>query len=176
MPLNSGWVTVNVLPFEAELRARMRRLCATQDDVDDLIQDVYCRLLRTASVDHIATPRAFVMQVAKNIMLDRFRRDCALRIDLLASLDDLDLPEASPSTERVAMARSELRWVLRLIDRLPQRCRQVYRARRIHGLSQLETAASLELSENVIEKEMMKGARLLAEMVGRPEREQAACA
>lgn len=172
MSLNSGWVTANVLPFEAELRAGMRRLCATPDDVDDLVQEVYCRLLRSASVEHIATPRAFAMQVAKNVMLDRLRRDCALRIDILASLDDLDVPEASPSTERVAMARSELRWVLRLIDRLPRRCRQVYRARRIHGLSQLETAASLGLSENVVEKEMMKGSRLLAEMICAP----AACA
>lgn len=104
------------------------------------------------------------MQVAKNIMLDRFRRDSALRIDILASVDDLDMLGGSPSTERVAMARSELRWVLHLIDNLPRRCRQVYRARRIHGLSQLETAVSLGLSENVVEKEMMKGARLLAEM------------
>lgn len=164
MQLNSRWITVNVVPFEAELRVRVRRLCASPDEVDDLIQEVYCRLLRTASVDGIATPRAFAMQVAKNIMLDRFRRDSALRIDLLASVDDLDRLGGSPSTERVAMARSELRWVLRLIDNLPRRCRQVYRARRIHGLSQLETAVSLGLSENVVEKEMMKGARLLAEM------------
>jgi len=164
MGLNSRWITVNVVPFEAELRARVRRLCASQDDVDDLIQEVYCRLLRSASVEHIATPRAFVMQVAKNIMLDRFRRDCAVRIDILASFDALDMQGSSPSTERVAMARSELRWVLGLIDNLPRRCRQVYRARRIHGLSQLETAASLGLSENVVEKEMMKGTRLLAEM------------
>lgn len=164
MQLNSRWITVNVVPFEAELRARVRRLCATPDDVDDVVQEVYCRLLRTAAVDRIATPRAFVMQVAKNIMLDRFRRDSALRIEILASLDNLDMLDGSPSTERVAMARSELRWVLRLIDNLPRRCRQVYRARRIHGLSQLETAVSLGLSENVVEKEMMKGARLLAEM------------
>lgn len=164
MQLNSRWITVNVVPFEAELRARVRRLCASQDEVDDLIQEVYCRLLRTAAVDRIATPRAFVMQVAKNIMLDRYRRDSALRIDILASLDNLDMQDNSPSTERVAMARSELRWVLRLIDNLPRRCRQVYRARRVHGLSQLETAVSLGLSENVVEKEMMKGARLLAEM------------
>jgi len=164
MGLNSRWITVNVVPFEAELRARVRRLCASQDDVDDLIQEVYCRLLRSASVEHIATPRAFVMQVAKNIMLDRFRRDRAVHVDILASLDALDMQGSSPSTERVAMARSELRWVLGLIDNLPRRCRQVYRARRIHGLSQLETAASLGLSENVVEKEMMKGTRLLAEM------------
>jgi len=172
MPLNSGWVSINVLPFEAELRASMRRLCTTPDDVDDLVQEVYCRLLRSASVEHIATPRAFAMQVAKNIMLDRLRRDSVLRIDIMASLDDLDVPEASPSTERVAMARSELRWVLGLIDQLPHRCRQVYRARRIQGLSQIETAAFLGLSENVIEKEMMKGSRLLAEMLC----ETAACA
>ena len=166
MSLNSRWVTANVLPFEAELRARVRRLCATPDDVDDLIQDVYCRVLHTASVEHIATPRAFVMQVAKNIMLDRFRRDGIVQVGALASLDDVDLRDDSPSTERVAMARSELRWVLGLIDNLPRRCRQVYRARRIHGLSQLDTAASLGLSENVVEKEMAKGVRLLAEMVG----------
>lgn len=160
-----AWVSANILPFEAELRAKLRRLCATPSDVDDLVQDVYYRVLRTESVEHVINPRGFLMQIAKNLLMDQCRRNAVVRIDFLASLDELDVDGSVPSTERVALARVELRWVLGLVGKLPGRCRDVFSARKIHGLSQAETAASLGISENVVEKEMMKGARLMAEMV-----------
>jgi hypothetical protein len=43
----------------------------------------------------------------------------------------------------------------------------VFRARKIYGLSQHETAESLGLTENVVEKETMKGLKLISDMVAR---------
>jgi RNA polymerase sigma-70 factor (ECF subfamily) len=105
------------------------------------------------------------MQTAKNILVDKFRREAVVSIDAVANLEDLNLADSSPSTERVALARAELKWVLGLVANLPERCKQVFSARKIYGMSQNETAESLGISENVVEKEMMKGVKLVAEMV-----------
>jgi RNA polymerase sigma-70 factor (ECF subfamily) len=43
----------------------------------------------------------------------------------------------------------------------------VFRARRLHGMSQNETAQTLGLSDGVVEHEMMKGMRLMSEMISR---------
>jgi RNA polymerase sigma-70 factor (ECF subfamily) len=175
-PALVAWVSAHVIPFEAELRSRLRRVCANAAELDDLIQDVYFRILKMESVDHILEPRAFVMQTAKNIMVDRLRRDAIVQIEAMANLEELDVADSAPTPERVVGARAELAWALGLVAGLPERCRQVFRARKVHGLSQAETAESLGVTENVVEKETMRGMKLLSDMVaqvgagGRPER------
>lgn len=164
-PAIVAWVSANVIPFEAELRMKLRRLCNNPAEVDDLVQDVYYRILKTESIEHVREPKAFLMQTAKNILVDRFRRDAVVSIDAVANLEALDIPDSSPSTERVALARAELKWVLGLVANLPERCKQVFSARKIYGLSQKETADSLGISENIVEKEMMKGGKLVSEMI-----------
>jgi RNA polymerase sigma-70 factor (ECF subfamily) len=54
-----------------------------------------------------------------------------------------------------------------LVANLPDRCKNVFRARRIHGLSQQETVETLGLTESVVEHEMMKGMRLMSDMIAR---------
>jgi RNA polymerase sigma-70 factor (ECF subfamily) len=160
-----AWVSANVIPFEAELRAKLRRRCESASEVDDLIQDVYYRILKMESVEHVREAKAFLMQTAKNILIDRARRHAVVYIDSVANLDELDVADTAPSPERVALARAELKWVLGLVSNLPDRCKQVFRARKIYGMSQDETAASLGITENVVEKEMMRGLKLVSQMV-----------
>jgi RNA polymerase sigma factor (sigma-70 family) len=164
-PAVVAWVSTHVIPYEAELRLRLRRLCHGEAEVDDLVQDVYYRILKMESVGHVLEPKAFLMQIAKNIMVDRFRRESVVHIEAVASLEALDVADPGPTPERVALARAELKWVLGLVGNLPERCRRVFSARKIDGLSQNETARSLNISENVVEKEMMRGLKLVADMV-----------
>src|SRR6059058_5627674 len=147
------WVAMNVLPFEAELRARLRKICKDTDEVDDVVQEIYCRILKLDSIDKIYEARGYVMQMARNILIDQYRRESVVDIQAVASLDELDIEDPRPCPEQVVMARAELRWVLGLVSNLPDRCKQVFCARKIYGLSQLDTAESLGLSENVVEKE-----------------------
>ena len=62
---------------------------------------------------------------------------------------------------RKAPSRRELVRVLGLIEGLPERCRQVFELRKVHGLSQAETAKALRISENIVEKETAKGLNLI---------------
>jgi len=160
-----AWVSTHVIPFEAEMRTRLRRLCRNPAEADDLIQDIYFRLLKAESVEHVREPRAFVMQIAKNLIIDRARRESLVQVEPASDIEYL--ADAQPSQERVVMARNELQWVLGLIGRLPERCRLVFRARRIYGMSQNETAQCLQVSENIIEKETIRGLKLLADMIAR---------
>jgi RNA polymerase sigma-70 factor (ECF subfamily) len=61
----------------------------------------------------------------------------------------------------VVASRRELGRVQQLIEELPERCRQIFTLRRIHGLSQRETAMRLGVSENVVEMQSARGLRLI---------------
>jgi RNA polymerase sigma factor (sigma-70 family) len=161
------WVTSNFLPFEAELRAMLRRVCASPAEVDDVIQETYYKVLQMASMDHVREPRGFLVRISKNIVIDRMRRDAIVSIEAMANLDELEIADSAPSPERVALARAELRWVIGLIANLPDRCKDVFRARRIYGLSQIETADTLGSSEGIVDKETMRGMALISDMIAR---------
>lgn len=159
------WVTLNVLPFEADLRRTLRRLCNGQAEVDDVVQETYCKLLTLDSVEHIREPKAFLLRTAKNLVMDRMRRDAVVSIEATDDLEELVTEDTAPSAERVATARAELRWVAGLIGRLPERCKAVFTARRIEGMSQNEAAVSLGISVGIVEQETMKGMELISDMI-----------
>jgi RNA polymerase sigma factor (sigma-70 family) len=161
------WVTSNFLPFEAELRLMLRRVCASPAEVDDVIQETYYKVLQMASMDHVREPRGFLVRISKNIVIDRMRRDAIVSIEAMANLEALEIADSAPSPERVALARAELRWVIGLIANLPDRCKEVFRARRIYGLSQSETAETLGITEGIVEKETMRGMTLISDMIAR---------
>jgi RNA polymerase sigma factor (sigma-70 family) len=161
------WVTSNFLPFEAELRVMLGRVCASAAEVDDVIQETYYKVLQMASMDHVREPRGFLVRISKNIVIDRMRRDAVVSIEAMANLEELEIADSAPSPERVALARAELRWVIGLIANLPDRCKEVFRARRIYGLSQIETADTLGITEGIVEKETMRGMALISDMIAR---------
>lgn len=161
------WLTINFLPYEAELRSMLRRVCISAAEIDDVIQETCYRILVMPDLGHVRTPKPFVFRTAKNIVLDRIRRDAVVSIETMANLDELEIADTAPSPDRVVFAREELKWVFGLISNLPDRCKSVFRARRVHGMSQNETAETLGLTDSVVEHEMMRGMRLMSEMISK---------
>jgi RNA polymerase sigma-70 factor (ECF subfamily) len=159
------WVTSNFLPFEADIRRLLRRVCSGPEEIDDVIQEVYYKVLMMESLDHVQDPKPFLLTMARNLVFMRIRRDAIVSIEAVANLDELEIADASPTPERVALARAELQWVLGLVASLPERCRHVFHARRIDGLSQRETADKLGISEGSVESETLRGLKLIQKMV-----------
>jgi RNA polymerase sigma-70 factor (ECF subfamily) len=162
-----GWLRTHFLPFEAELRRMLQRVCTGKAEVDDVIQETYCKVLAMGAVDHVVEPRAFLARTAKNIVNDRLRRDAIVNIDAMANLEEIEIADGAPSPERVVMARAELRWIVGLIADLPDRCRKVFRARRINGLSQKETADEMGISVGIVEYETTRAMDLISDMISR---------
>ncbi len=155
------WVGSEILPHEADVRAWLRRARLGSEDIEDILQEAYCRMASLASVDHIASPRGYFFTVAKNIALLRIRRARIVRIESVDEIDRLEVVSEAPSPERIAMGRAELARVHRLIATLPARCRRVFEMRKIQGLPQKEIARILGVSETIVENESAKGLRLI---------------
>jgi RNA polymerase sigma-70 factor (ECF subfamily) len=156
-----AFVGGHILPHEADVRAWLRRSGSLAPDVDDVIQETYCRLAGLESVAHIANGRAYFFRTARNIAIEKIRRARIVRIDCVTEIDALNVVDDEPSPERVVAGRRELGRVQQLIEGLPERCRQIFTLRRIHGLSQKEIAARLGVTENVVETQSARGLRLI---------------
>ena len=156
-----AFVGAQILPHEADLRHWLLRLGVKAHELDDIVQDVYCRLLRLERFDHIEDPRAYLFRCARNVLLEQVRRSKVVSIMTVQNLDELGVADLGPNPESAVSSRAELVRVLGLIEGLPERCRQVFELRKVHGLSQAETAKALRISENIVEKETAKGLNLI---------------
>ncbi len=161
------WFKAVVLPHEAAVRARLKRICPTGFDVDNLVAESLARAYQAHDIDRITAGRSYLFAIARNLLIDALRREAIVSLDFVADLDVLRSDEAM--TERQIQARDELRWLQALVDRMPTQWRRVFLLRRVHDLSPATIAGEMGLSVSTVEKHLAKALKLVAQ--ARAERE-----
>jgi RNA polymerase sigma factor (sigma-70 family) len=151
------WVSEQVLPHEPAVRAWLRRSRLTRADIDDLIQEAYCRLAALEDWEHIEQPKRYFFQVVRNLLGTQLRRARVVQFETVAELDALAIASDTDGAE----ASFEIRRVRQLIEALPDRCRRIFTLRKIENVPQREIARRLGVSESVVENEGVKGMRLI---------------
>lgn len=163
----AAWVANEILPHEPKVRAWLRRARTSPEDIDEIIQEAYCRLATLDTVAHIGSPISYFLSTARNLLARRLRRQRIVPMEALVQVDSYQ--DDGPSPEELAIAKMAHRTMLALIDDLPERCAKIVRLRKIEGLSQKQIAAQLGTTEKAIEKQVWLGVRLLREAWARAE-------
>lgn len=159
------WVAANIVPHEAGVRAWLRRRGAAPPEIDDVIQEAYCRLAELPGVDHIQNGRAYFFATVRSILAHDARRDRIARFEPIEDAALGGLADEAPSPERVVGSRLQLRRVLDLVAALPPAYRHAVEARRVQGLSQKEAARYLGVTEKVVENNTRRGLSLVLRML-----------
>lgn len=157
------WLARNVLPHEAALRAWLSTRRLPGVEIDDVIQETYARLITLDTVEGIRNPRTYTFQAAWSVLMTQVRRNKVISFQTVADLDQLGLETDTVSPEGQAADREELQRLAEAIAALPGKIRDVFRLRRVEGLSQREVAERLGLSESTVEKHMRRGLMLVME-------------
>lgn len=161
------WLASQILPHEPALRAWLRRMKELPFEADDLVQEAYAVLAQLDSVEHIHNPKAYLFQTAHSIALQQLRRDRVVSIVAIADVDELQLGTEAPGPEQQVASRQELQRVADAIEALPTQCGEVFRLRKVEGLSQREVAGRMGLAESTVEKHMGRAIRTLMDHFGR---------
>lgn len=161
------WLAQHICPHEPALRRWISRRSSSLLDIDDLVQETYAKLAILPATDHIANPRSYFFRTAMNILINEVRRSQVVPIESMTDLDQMELEVLAISPESAIEARQELRMVAEAIALLPEKCREVFILRKVHGLSQREIAEKMGISENTVEKQIGKGIRHLKDIFGR---------
>jgi RNA polymerase sigma factor (sigma-70 family) len=151
------WFAEQVQPHEADLRAFLRRHFPTVQDIDDLVQEAYVRLIRAHHAGSIAEPRAYLFTTARNLACDLFRRRRPISIEEIEETQRLSVVEDKADAAETASHAQEVEWLIEAIQALPARCREVLTLRKLHGLSYRDIAARLGISENTVNAQLAIG-------------------
>ena len=147
------WFKTVILPNEAALRGRLRRILPSGHELDDLVAEVLTRAYATENWENVTTGRAYLFTIARNLVIDAARRNKVVSFETIA---DLELLQAENNIEAQLQAREALRQVQTIVDSLPVQCRRVFILRRIHEKSMLEIADDMSLSVSTVEKHLAK--------------------
>jgi RNA polymerase sigma factor (sigma-70 family) len=159
------WFATEILPHEAALMRYLNKVWRSPAEVPDLRQETYVRVYESAAKSRPHSAKSFLFAAARNLMIDRMRRDRIVSIDYTHDLNSLDDPVDLLSPERRLGACQELQCLAEAFDRLPEMTRSVIWLRRVEGLSQRQTAQKLGIQESTLEGHMCRGLRNLANIL-----------
>jgi RNA polymerase sigma-70 factor (ECF subfamily) len=159
------WFAREILVHEAALTRYLQRSRQRPNEVPDLRQEIYVRVYESAAKALPTSPKAFLFQTARNLIVDRVRRERIVSIDYTQDLDALNVLIDEISPEQRLSARQELKRLSTALDQLSDDCRSVIWLRRVEGLSQREAAERLRLPEGTLESHLCRGIRALMKVL-----------
>lgn len=151
---HSQWFAEHVQPHEAALRAYVRGRFPAVTDVDDLIQDVYARLLRADVAAKIGQVRPYLFAMARNAALDQIRHQQTAATESFGNIEQLPVIEERPHVADLLAREHEIAILHEAIAALPPRCREVLRLRRFEGLSHRAIGERLGVSANTVDAQL----------------------
>ncbi len=156
---------VQALEFESVLRACLYRYARNASDVEELLQETYARLLTAGASNEpeVRSVRAFSLTVARNVAFDWLRHKQVVPIELVADMEAMAILDERHQIDAIVNSPQELMMLVKAVQQLPERCRQVFTLRKVYGYSQKEIAARMNITENTVEQQLIKAARHCAQ-------------
>lgn len=139
-----------------------------EDEAKDVVSDVFQRIWESWQqmdeqlINQLDISAAFLYTSVRNRCLDKLRHEKAT--NHYASL--VKATESLVSDDEIVEFEKRITMLRKAIDHLPTYEQMVLRSVYFQHLSYKETAAQLNMSENMVHKRMTKAFRLLREMSG----------
>lgn len=130
----------------AEINSYLRRCGHSRDDAEDLTQEVFTRLLSTARPLHRHHLRAYLYTVARNLSTDVYRRQQIAPVSYVPQEHYCDVPDPTPSLDRVVFGRQQLTAVHNALAALPVNTRHAFELYHFGDFTIADVAAKLNLS------------------------------
>jgi RNA polymerase sigma factor (sigma-70 family) len=148
-------------------RYLLRRLRGPQE-VRDLEQEVYLRLLRVQDAELVRNPQAYMYRIASHVVHE-FRqraREESVTFDS-ASAEEHEAHEPRIAADRLAEELHAERQVSRILKKLPARWRAMFILHVRDGLTHAEVAERLNISVHTVKKQMFRAFAALRGETGR---------
>jgi RNA polymerase sigma factor (sigma-70 family) len=159
-------------------RASLARVMArlfNKHDVDDILQEAFNRALESGGGNKptLRSQSAFFLRTATALAMNRFSRSGTRHS---AQLEDLGVPEVSQisaeSQESQLDASQRFVTFCRAVGGLPEECRRAVVLNKVYGLSLVEIADHLDVTQATVEKDMVRALMLCRDYLENASRPQ----
>jgi len=139
------------------LKRFLTRYLRSEQDIEDVIQEVYLKAVNAEQKKDIEHPKAFLFTIARNLALNELNRKSRQMTSYIEECLSSLPQETGESIENEYQAKQSLGIHCEAIAALPEKCRRVYLLRKVHGLAHKEIAERLGISLSGVEKHLRLG-------------------
>lgn len=160
-----------LLDLYMDRRANLVRLFAAKtrslSEAEDLVQDIYLRLLTLDPRSAVRNPSALLFRIGSNLLQDRMRgerraraRDRAWLYTARVSVAGEEVVD-EPAADEVVASRERLRSLAAAVGEMPPQMGRAFRLHKLEGLTHAETARAMDISVSATEKHISAALRFL---------------
>ncbi|HXK61198.1 MAG TPA: RNA polymerase sigma factor [Acidobacteriota bacterium] len=168
----TGLFEIIMRRYNQRLYRTIRAILGSDDEVEDIMQDVYVLAFRKLSqFEHRSSLATWLTRIAVNLSLSKLRRR---RGDNIYPIDteqrqkmNEKVRDRNPSPEKQAFNREIRDLVESVIERMPAKHRSVLVLRDVEGLSTAEVATLLGMSTEAVKVNLHRARRHLREAIER---------
>lgn len=146
--------------YKNRLKGFVHKMLPPSISSDLVVQEVFVKLwLNRLQIDSTKKFSVYLFVIAKNLVLDELK--AAVRQKMVCTENFL-LENIAPSEEIEENTEEEMELVLqKMLDKLPQRRRQIFSLSRFEGLSYKQIASKLNITENTVDTQIRKSLQFL---------------
>lgn len=139
-----------------ELRRFLRSRVGNCDDIPDLVQEVFLRLLRVPNHETIRTPEAYIFTIARHVAVQH-QLKAVPHVTLLevGKITELPIKSASDPVLEVS-AQQCLEELEEALRELPTKVRATFLLHRIEGLTVDQVSERLGITRPMVKKYIVK--------------------
>lgn len=150
---HAQWVEGLFFEYKSVLEAFLRRRTRSPQEISDLSQEVYLRLLRVSDIEAVRDPEAYLFAVAHNLIKERAMlvRRQGQSVEISESFAEELAADTRPPEHEMDFATCGRR-LMAVLDELSPKCRAAIILQYRDGLSYADIAAALKVSANMVKK------------------------
>lgn len=150
-------VSAAFLENHAFLKRFLARFFSDRQDIEDVAQEAFLRAYVAEQQKEIEQPRAYLFRIAKNLALTKLTKKSKNITDYLEESGASVVIEWGAAADSEVEAEESLGLYCEAVAALPEKCRQVFLLRKVHGLAHKEIAERMSLSVSSVEKYLFRG-------------------
>lgn len=139
------------------LKRFLARFFSDRQDIEDVAQEAYLRAYVAEQKKEIEQPKAFLFRIARNLALTQLTRKSRQITDYIEDSADSVVIEGGATADSEVEAQQSFGLYCEAVAALPEKCRQVFLLRKVHGLPHKEIAERMSMSVSSVEKYLRRG-------------------
>ncbi|WP_286235312.1 RNA polymerase sigma factor [Thalassotalea sediminis] len=133
------------------------KMSVEQQDVDDILQETFIRVLHSDEQQQIKSPKGYLFVVSRNLVLKKLMQQSK---EMHTELDDaLLINEEENIVEKELFQKRKFERFTNALNALPEKHRRAILLRKLYCLSHKEIAKKMDVSVSSVEKYIAAGLR-----------------
>jgi RNA polymerase sigma factor (sigma-70 family) len=162
----SSYITELYKNHVSTLRKYLTRFSLCKSDSEDIIQEVFIRLLKQDDITKIEqNPAGYLVRTAKNLVLDEFKRVGNRYRNLHDPIEEHDISCNSPQPETATAWQQGLEIIEKRLCDDGKRTHQIVAMSCLVGLTHLEIADKIGVTTRTVERSMQRARNICLTVV-----------